>query len=715
MNAEEQERLLIGAAIDAARPDPVLQCDVWSERYMQLPRSGPTGGGDYHIDRTPYARRPLQVLSPSHPCKRVVARVASQMWKTQVGLNWMCAIAHQAPANILALEPTDTLAKRLSKRIALAIRAAQDKEDKDRRHVLREVFAGQRSRDNRNTAQAKDFHGDSTLYVNTSGAAANLAEISARYIFLDEVDRMAQSVDGEGDPVQLAEARATQFEGNAKFFEVSSPTFVGLSKIDALFALGTQETYHVPCPHEACGELHELVLENFKYERDEETGHMVRAWFTCPHCGADIEEFHKSRILPDVEGGGRARWVAASTGDGETISFTMSAFYMPIGALSWLSLAREYSRAKEKLARGDHTSMQVFYNTRLGLSYKNSESTTTAKQLQDRAEKYAPRVMPDAALVATMSVDSQGNRLEVQIEGWGPGLERWVLDYIVLNGSPADPPEAEGSVWRRLDEIRRTPLMHASGCRPIMISAYSIDSGGRNTQDVYNYGQSRRHLGCVILHGATRPNRPIMSSTPSRVDIEWGGQKVPGGAELWTVGTDVAKDHIFNRLQLLDGPGAMHFHDQLPVVWFEGLVIEQPRVRYVKGRTIREWVNPPGGRNEPLDLSVYNLATAYNLGLHRYSALDWKLLRDKLIPAHMTRDMFAPDPEPVEAEEIDESEAVLEAVAADSPNDPRETTAPVRTPEHFPPKPTTPAPTPAPFPIFPTQPPPVRRFSRGVS
>ena len=631
VTAEEQFCLVVNAALSAARPDPELHVDRWAEEKMQLPKSGPTGGGDYRFDRTPYARRVHQVLSPGHPCKRVVARVASQMFKTQTAINWMCAVAHQAPANILALEPSDGLAKRLSARIAQAIRNSP---------TLRQVFAVAKSRDKRNTAQAKDFHGDSTLYINTAGAAANLAEISARYVFLDEVDRMATSVDGEGDPVELAEARATQFDRNCKFFEVSSPTIKGFSKIDALYEMGTKEAYHVPCPH--CEHLHELQLENFHYSRDEDTGYMTRAWFVCPECGAEIEEHQKSRMLPDEAAGGRARWIASGPGDGETISFTMSAFYMPIGATSWLALARQHARAKERLARGDHNGMQVFHNTRLGLSYQNSESTTTSKQLRDRAEPYAPRVVPARALVLTMAVDTQANRLEVQIEAWGPQMECWIVDHVVLHGSPSDPPEAEGSVWRRLDEIRRTPLAHASGGQPIRISACGIDAGGANTQDVYNYGQARRALGVVVLHGANRPNRPIMGTVPSRVDIEWGGTKTPGGVELWTVGTDVAKDYLFNRMQLVDGAGALHFHAGLSEDWFEQLVVEQPRVRYAKGRTIREWIKPAGARNEALDLTVYNLAIAYQLGLNRWAALDWQRLRDKLVPANMTRDLFAP-------------------------------------------------------------------------
>ncbi|WP_083571148.1 phage terminase large subunit family protein [Delftia sp. HK171] len=629
MNLADGYGLMVAAAIEGMRPDPELQCDVWAEKFMQLPQSGPKPG-PFRFDRSYPARRVHQVLSPGHPCKRVVAKVASQMFKTQTALNWIASLIHCRPRNILALQPTDTLVKRFSARVTTMIRNVP---------VLAERVAASKSRDSRNTVQAKDFLGDATLFMNTAGSAANLAEVSAPYIYVDEIDRLLLNIDGEGDPVRLAEARASQYENDCKFFYTSSPAIEGFSKIDELFARGTQEYYHVPCPH--CEHLHVLALENFRFARDEQTGFMDRAWFVCPACGCEIDERHKTAMLRDVAAGGQARWVATSKGDGETVSFTLSAFYMPVGAITWLTLARDYSHAKAQLQRGDHNAMQVFYNTRLGLSYKNAETITTATQLRDRAEKYPLRVLPDPALVATMTADTQPDRLEVQIEAWGPGLEHWVIDYIVLQGSPSEPPEAPGSVWQRLDEIRRTPLLHASG-RPIMISAYGIDAGGANTQDVYNYGSARRPLNCTVLHGSSRPNKPIMGSSPSRVDIDWGGSKTPGGVELWTVGTDVAKDWLSNRMHLAEGAGAMHFNQTLPIEWFDQMVVEQPRVRWHKGRAIREWIKPNGKRNEAWDVSVYNLAIAHQLGLHKWTPLDWQRLRDKLIPP--IGDLFAPVP-----------------------------------------------------------------------
>lgn len=630
MNLADGYEAVLKAAMGGATPDPELRVDEWAEEFISLPKSA-AKPGPFRFDHAYPARRVHQALSPSDPCKRVVARVASQMFKTQTALNWIGSIIHRKPRNILALEPTDTLVKRFSARVSTMIRNTP---------VLRERVSASKSRDTRNTVQAKDFQGDATLYMNTAGSAANLAEVSAPYIYVDEIDRLELNVDDEGDPVELAEARATQFANDAKFFYTSSPSQRGLSKIDELFDMGTREHYHVPCPH--CGHLHELVLENFRYQRDPDTGYMDRAWFVCPDCGAEIDEHHKTTMLPDQDAGGQARWVATAVGDGETVSVTLSAFYMPVGAITWLSLARQYARAKDRLSRGDHEAMRVFYNTRLALSYDNTESTTTADKLRARAENYPLRVVPDPALFLTMSVDTQTTRLEYQIEAWGPGMEHWVIDYGKAWGSPSVPFGEPGSPWNTIDELRRTPLLHASG-RALVISAYGIDAGGGNTQDVYNYGATREGLHCVVLHGSNRPNRPIISSSPSKVDVDWGGIKTPGGVELWAVGTDVAKDYLLlDRMKLTDGPGAMHFPSGIDTEWFDQLVAERVSTVYRNGRALRRWVNPPGVRNEATDLSVYNLAIAYKLGLHKLSALDWRAWRNKLIPPNL--DLFAPQP-----------------------------------------------------------------------
>lgn len=615
------------AMAEAMAPDPELRLDEWSVQHVVIPKGSATAG-PYRLSHTPYARRVLQCLSPTHRCSRVVVMAASQMLKTQVFVNAALGWIDLAPANILALEPTDKLAKRLSSRLAKAIDACVP---------VRQKVAKPRSRDARNTIDTKEFDGGA-LHITTAGAAANLAEIPARYVFCDEVDRMEASVDSEGDPVELAEARATTYEGICKLYHVSSPTTVATSKIAALFAMGTQESYHVPCPH--CGHLHALEPGNFKYDYDGETDTVERAWFVCPECGAEIEESDKATMLPDEAMGGRARWVPTSQGDGETVSFHINAFYAPMGSITWLRLARQHARAELRRAKGDNSALQVYTNTRLAQAYDDTHATTTADALRAKAEDYPLRTIPAQALVLTAAVDTQPDRLEVQIEAWGPGMEHWVLDYVVIPGDVAAAENDPNSVWHKLDQLVATPFAHATGAPPIPISAYAIDTGGSNTQDVYNYGSKRRK--CTMIKGASRPNRPIISSTPSKNDITWGGRLIPQAADLWSVGTDVAKDWLHNRIKLASGPGAMHISKYLPAEWADQFLSEAPKITYSRGQAVRRWQKrSPSDRNEALDVSVYNLATAYRLGLHKWTATDWELLRKKLIPAQITPDLFS--------------------------------------------------------------------------
>jgi phage terminase large subunit GpA-like protein len=89
------------------------------------------------------------------------------------------------------------------------------------------------------------------------------------------------------------------------------------------------------------------------------------------------------------------------------------------------------------------------------------------------------------------------------------------------------------------------------------------------------------------------------------------------------------------------GPGAMHWFASMDLDLFHQLLAEKPHTRYVKGRAIREYIKANGARNELLDIAVGNLAMAYYLGLHKWSATDWQRLRDNLVGRASTPDLFA--------------------------------------------------------------------------
>ncbi|QSA97133.1 phage terminase large subunit family protein [Methylococcus sp. EFPC2] len=615
------------------RPDPPLWVDEWSEQHMVIPKSsGAAEPGRYRVERTPYAREPMRALSPEHPALKVVIKGASQLLKTQVALNFVCSVIDRQPANVIVLEPTDKLARRVAARF--------DKITQEVAPLTRKV-AKRKHRDSKNSAETKEFEGGTAWFL-SARSASNLSEASARYVVVDEVDRILREIKGEGDTVGLVEKRQTTYGRKAKGLYISSPTEEDASRIEELYREGNQHQYHVPCPH--CGELQALEWENFFYELNAEG--RGRAWMVCIRNGCIIEEHAKPVMLPDVKAGGRAEWIPSAPGNGETWSYEISSLYAPLGWVSWLALAREYDEAKKAADIGDREKLQVFYNTRLARTWSSKNAVVKPEKLREKAEAYPLGIVPMPALSLTATVDVQGNRLECQIVGWGPGptgLEAWIVGTHILYGDPT-----LREVWSELDELLKTPVRHASGAL-FVIRAVGIDSGdGDSTQEVYEFcrPRSRRYVAgklqaVLAVKGASQAKKPVIAGSPSKVEYNYRGKPIMGGTQLWNIGTDTAKDWIYNRLNLA-GQIAIHTSDQLPIQFYEQLLSEAKTTRWVKGkrRTSYELIKR-GSRNEQLDLMVYNLAMANFLGLDRYTAERWEKLRAALVQIDLLTELDA--------------------------------------------------------------------------
>jgi phage terminase large subunit GpA-like protein len=622
-----------GAAARGLKPDPNMPVDEWADKFMIIPKdSGANEYGKYRSSRTPHARFVMRALSDSHPCKRVVLKGASQMLKTQVGLNWFGASVHQSPANFLWILPTGNLAKRTSARISKTIEAVPQ---------LKERVAAPRSRDSVNTLDTKQYIGGALTIV-TSGAAANLSELPARRVLYDEIDRAEANVNGEGATWKLAEARQTTFEKNRKSYYPSSPTIEGESAIDELYQMGTMQEALADCPH--CGHEQPLVFERLHLSDDGQY-----AQYPCVACDYEMVESDKGKMFA------RGAWSDGGTGDGETISLTISGMFLPYGWFPWLGLLKEYAEAKVQLGLGNEELMITFYNTRLARCWARAKEQTKYDDLKNRAENYRLGTVPVGGLQLTAAIDTQNDRLEFKAIAWGEGLEGWIIDYQIIHGDPSD-----DAIWKRAAELVKTEYRHAYG-EMMRIEAVFTDSGGAHTQDVYNFTHEHRRRGVYAIKGASKPGRPIISAKPSPVDIDARGKTERRSGQLWFIGTDTAKDFLNGRWKRVEGPGAIHFSTDLPEDYYKQLTSEY-RVTVIKrGRKTSIWDKKQSDRNEALDLMVYNLAAAHHLGLHRKPETYWQSRRDKLNPRNL--DMFkqlevpqvaaAPAPQAaVEAEEV---------------------------------------------------------------
>jgi len=220
--------------------------------------------------------------------------------------------------------------------------------------------------------------------------------------------------------------------------------------------------------------------------------------------------------------------------------------------------------------------------------------------LISRTESYLAPV-PQGACFLTAGIDMQMDRLEVEIVGWGVGLESWSVDYRILHGNPM-----HDDVWRELDKLLSESFTHERGA-VLSIGSACIDTGGGEgtTQACYEYIRRRSSGRLFGIKGVSGFNRPLVSA-PSR--RQSGKNQRP--IDLYTIGVDEAKTLIYKQLKIAEsGAGFCHFPDFYNEEYFLQLTAEKRFIRYHKGFQRPEWRNVRvNKRNEALDCRVYALA-----------------------------------------------------------------------------------------------------------
>jgi len=622
--------LFRAAAEPGFEPPPSLTVTQWADAHRILSSRGAAEPGPYRSERTPYLREPMALLSDDSPVEQVVLMFGAQVGKSEAGNNWIGYIIDIAPGPVMAVQPTTDTAKRYSRqRIQPMI------EESPR---LRTKVSDNRSRDDANTILTKDFPAG-TLVIAGANSAAGLRSMPVRYLFLDEIDAYPLDVDGEGDPISLAERRTATF-ARRRILKTSTPTTKGFSRIEQDYEAGDRCRYWVPCPH--CGDFQLLKWANVRWQRDD-TGAPIpgSVVYACEHCGAVIPEHHKPAMLA------AGQW-RAERERRDIASFHLSALYSPLGWYSWEQAAHEFWEANEAMKVGDVSRFKVWLNTVLAETWEEQGDKVSENDLAKRARPIDRRTVIAECSVLTCGVDVQGDRLEAYVWAFGRGETSQLVEHEIFYGSPADT-----AVWTALDALLDTRFTHASGAQ-LGIDCTAIDSGGHHTQAVYHYARARAWKHVTAVKGASEAARPVLGK-PRDIDVNYKGNKIRGGVKLWPVGTDTAKAMIYGRLRLLEpGPGYVHIGQWIPRDVLEQLTAERLVTKYQKGRPRLQWIKPAGRRNEALDCAVYALAAAHWLGVPRWREYEWQRAEARI---------RQPD--------------LLQAAEQTAPDDPAATAAPV--------------------------------------
>lgn len=625
---------------EAFTPDPILTVSQWADKNRVLSRKAASEAGPWRTERTPYLRRIMDVLSVTHPCKKVVFKKASQVGGTETGNNWIGYIIDHAPGPTMIVWPRIEDAKKNSH---LRIQPLIDESP-----ALRKKMAPTRAKDTTNTVLQKDFD-SGTLIISGANSSSSMKSMPARFIFGDEIDEWPRNVQGQGSPIALLAARSRTFS-RRKFFLTSTPTFEGASLIDEEFEESTQEHYYVQCPH--CHHAQILEFENLQWT----AGKPETVLYYCVGCGTGIEERYKTKMLLDKEGGGTAEWIPHNPGH-ETIGVFLNALYSPIGWLSWVEIAKDYEKAKRKLdEEKNDEDMIAFYNTVLGKSYKHSGDAPEWQKIYDRREKYPIGSVPEGVIFLSLGCDVQKDRIECELVGFGVGKESWSVDYQVFRGDTSKP-----EVWAELEAYMGSTFPCADGESEMSIRIVGIDANF-NTQHVYAFVRRFSPNQVVALQGRENQQMPI--ALPKVVDVKLKGTKVKRrGAKVWGVAVNLFKTELYNWLKLepardemgdiktdelgraIYPKGYCHF-PEYDAEYFKQLTAERIVIRRnKKGFSVFEFVKDRE-RNEALDCRVYARAAASMVGLDRLKDHDFEKFRVQTIAKSLKTVDTKPESQP---------------------------------------------------------------------
>lgn len=605
----------------AFQPPPRLSADQWADTYRIVPTETSAISGPWRTSQVEIARGPMRAVSDP-AVRRVSCMASAQIFKTTVLETAVGYYMQLDPCPILFYSASqNTIDATISDKIDPMIINTPE---------LAALWGGPQALEAKNerfTRYKKRFPGGA-LELLTINSTANLRNRAAKVVLIDEVDDCTAVADG--DPLDLAAARAISFKGEEKIVGVSTPTIRGESKIEAAYQASDMRKPYIACP--TCG--HEEYLKwsqiHFKNEAGETDASCARY---IGECGHEWTEADRVRALTTE---GAISWRQTKpfrccgelqhpeqernwSGDG--LAFCKHCGELPVpvthaGFWGWIAYHPRWSLrdiVQEFLDRkGDRLKLQEFVNNRLAETWGRGEEEGLEQvdpdSLEARAEP-AWDLVPAGVKLITLGVDVQprGKKqgLYAEVVGWGDGEETWSLDYHHIEGDPDD-----GEVWAILDEIRTAKYVTDDG-RTLTPQAACVDTGGHNMDAVMSYCGARRSQRVWAIKGAsekTGSRAPIWPLSPPKTRKR--------GAALYILGTQAAKDWLSSCLSKTSpGPQYVHVPAGRSPTWFSQILNERRfTVHTSGGRPTTTWKPRAAGVDtEALDCRVYAKAALEGL------------------------------------------------------------------------------------------------------
>lgn len=595
-------RLAMEAQARALTPPPPVDYVAWAQQNIVFSERESPFPGPYNRKLFPYFDEVLRALSPDDPCRTVTLKGSAQIGKTVVANVFTGGSLSMDPGDFLYTHPTEENARRWSKmklRPMLLGTAA-----------LRDIFP-QKPRDGADSVLYKERKdGLGAILISGANSPASLSQVTMKRQAQDDLAKWEMNT--AGDPESQADNRSRAHEF-AKILKVSTPLVLPGCRISKSFEAGSQEHPYVPCPE--CDHFQVLEWENMHEHLDAE--HPEKAHFTCVECGCEIHQHHRPKMLARLE------WRSHN----ESAKRAHRSFWI-WSAYSFLQsferIAREWLKAK-----GDSAAEQTFANDTCGTAYKAQGEAPPWEALRDRgAESSYPKgTIPTGALVITLGIDVQQDRVEWQLVGFGRDFRRFVVDVGVIPGHITDKKCIE-----TLDALLKNTWQNQQG-RRIGVDMSAID-GNAWTEDVWAFARRHPHSKLIMVRGRGEDSAPRLARVKKERN-ERTGKLLKYAKRFYNFGASIMKMALYRDAVKSDPlqAGFISFPRGLDDEYFRQFTSESRKPKKRNGFTFYSWVKDPSIANEALDTMLQAEAAATKFGVRSLPDAIWlRLEQEREVP-----------------------------------------------------------------------------------
>ena len=285
---------------------------------------------------------------------------------------------------------------------------------------------------------------------------------------------------------------------------------------------------------------------------------------------------------------------------------------------SWARIAQEWLKA-----RGDPGAEQTFICDTVGKAYRAQAKSPPWETLRDRAAQshYIRGTIPRGALVLTIGLDVQQDRVEWQLVGFGERYTKFIVDYGIVDRHISDP-----DCQRNLDLVLAKRWKNVAG-REVGVDFAAID-GNAWVEDVWSFARRHPSNKLIMTRGRGDDGAPRLALVKLERNPKTG-LLLPYSRRFYNLGVNGLKMALYRDMAKDDPapPGYVSFPSGLPDDYFQEVTAERRTAVKRHGFTVYRWTKDDRQDNEALDTAIVATGAAIRFGAYGLSDQSWAKLR----------------------------------------------------------------------------------------